>query len=105
MYCEKCNTLFDGGCAACPACGSKETREPTQDDDCFVVEKEAIWGEMLADVLKQNGIPFIYKKALGAALATKIGSYRERYRFYVPYAQVPAAQSIVEELFTPVADE
>ncbi len=46
MYCEKCHSLIEG--KKCPACGPKKVREPLDDDLCFLVEKEMIWGEMLA---------------------------------------------------------
>jgi hypothetical protein len=92
--------LFDDGEANCPACGSRKIRQPQADDDCFLVEKEVIWGEMLADVLTQKNIPFYYRKALGAGVAAYVGPLLERYSFYVPYSQFPAAQSIVDELFS-----
>ncbi len=37
--------------------------------------------EMLADVLKQNEIPYLYKESLGAAVTIQTGSMLERYRF------------------------
>lgn len=104
MYCEKCKNLFDDSEIRCPACGSKKIRKPQTDDDCFLVEKEVLWGEMLADVLTQNEIPFFYKKALGAGLAAYIGPLLERYSFYVPYSQFSAAQNIVDELFSSFED-
>lgn len=105
MYCEKCSALFEDGSTACPVCGGKKLRPPTADDYCFLVEKDPMWGGMLADVLTQKGVPFLDKRNMGAGFALKVGPQRERYRFYVPYSQLPAAQSVVEELFTPVADE
>lgn len=100
MYCEKCSILFEDGEAVCPACGSKKIRNPEADDNCFLVEKEVIWGEMLADVLGQSEIPFFYKKALGAGVAAYVGPLLERYSFYVPFSELAAAQSIVDELFS-----
>jgi DNA-directed RNA polymerase subunit RPC12/RpoP len=104
MYCEKCKKLFDDTEIRCPACGSKKIRKPQADDDCFLVEKEVLWGEMFADVLTQNKIPFFYKKALGAGLAAYVGPLLERYSFYVPYSQFSAAQSLVDELFSSFED-
>ncbi len=69
------------------------------EDACFLTEKEMIWGEMLADVLKQHEIPFFYKGVQGAGLAMKAGPVFERYRFYVPYAYLEKASGLVEELF------
>lgn len=100
MYCEKCKILFVDSEAVCPACGGKKIRKPEAEDDCFLVEKEVLWGEMLADVLAQKEIPFYYKKALGAGVAAYVGPLLERYSFYIPFSQLSAAQSIVDELFS-----
>lgn len=100
MYCEKCDIITDD--KVCPVCGNKKVRDPADDDPCFLVEKEMMWGEMLADVLKQNDIPFYYKKALGAGLALKAGPMFERYVFFVPYAQLSKAKDIVEGMFSEI---
>jgi len=97
MYCEKCNILIEG--KKCPVCGYKKVRKPVDDDVCFLVNKEMIWGEMLADVLKQNEIPFFYKKLLGAGVTVKVGTMMERYRFFVPFSHFSKAKEIVESLF------
>lgn len=104
MYCEKCSRIFDGYSALCPACGSRKVREPRMDDACFLVEKEAIWGEMLADVLTQNGIVFLKRPVLGAGIALKLGQRMERYRFYVPYSRREEAQEILDSLFPPAEE-
>jgi len=74
-------------------------REPLSDDPCFLVEKEMIWDEMLADVLKQNDIPFLYRESLGAGVTIQIGTMLERYRFFEPYFHFKRAKDIVEGLF------
>lgn len=98
MYCLKCNTLFYDG-DTCPNCKSKKIREVKSDDDIFLIEKEMIWAEQLADILKQNNIPFYYKKVLGAGITSRIGQFAEVYRFFVPYESFDNAEEIVEELF------
>lgn len=97
MYCEKCHSLIEG--KKCPVCGSKKVREPLGDDLCYLIEKEMIWGEMLADVLKQNEIPYLYKESLGAAVTIQIGAMLERYRFFVAFSHYERAKDIVEGLF------
>lgn len=96
-YCEKCNFVFNE--ERCPVCGKKSGKAPLPTDICFLVEKEQIWGAMLADVLAQHGIPYLSKNVLGAGLSMKIGPMLERVRFYVPYGCMVEAQEIVEELF------
>ena len=74
LYCENCYILFEG--KRCPVCGRKSSRGPEPSDPCFLTEKEQIWSDLLADVLKQNGIPFMRENVLGAGLALKTGPLR-----------------------------
>ena len=98
MYCERCGIIFEEN--RCPACGSQNVRPPRPDDLCFLTEREAIWAEMLEDVLKQNNIPCLTKNVLGAGLALKVGPMSERVRFYIPYSRLQNAKAIVDELFS-----
>lgn len=97
QYCHKCNVLCNAH--ICPICGNRQLTIPKSEDFCFLVEKEMIWGEMLADVLQQNQIPFTYKPTMGAGLTMKVGPAQERYRFFVPYSHWMDARDIVDELF------
>ena len=69
------------------------------DDLCFLTEKESIWSGMLEDVLRQNGIAFVTKSSLGAAIATSVGHYMENIRFYVASGDLQRASELVSELF------
>ena len=44
---------------------------------CLLTEKEVIWAGMLADVLRQHGIPFAKESSLGAGMAIRAGSLLE----------------------------
>ena len=74
---------------------------PTQktEEMCFLTEQSPIWAGMLADVLRQHGVPFIKESSLGAGLASKIGSLSETIRFFVPAPCLAPASGLVEELF------
>ena len=96
-YCENCQLVYDGD--RCPACGSKKGREPQENDPCFLCEKQILWGEVLEDALKQNGIPVVFKKRLGIGLALKVGPMMEWVKVYVPYARLEESRAIVETLF------
>ena len=80
-YCENCQLVYDGD--RCPACGGKKGREPRENDSCFLCEKQILWGEVLEDALKQNGIPVVFRKRLGI----------------VPYARLEESRAVVETLF------
>lgn len=71
---------------------------------CYLTEQSPIWAGMLADVLRQHGIPFVQESSLGAGLAIKTGGLTESIRYFVPTAYLAAAQSLVEELFAKEAE-
>jgi len=97
LYCENCQVLFEGG--RCPVCGSRKVREPFPNDACFLCEKQIAWGEMLKEVLENNGIPVFFKKRLGIGLALKVGPMMESVRIYVPYSCLQEARDIEAGLF------
>ena len=97
-YCEHCSLTFEG--EGCPRCGRKSAREAAPDDICFLTEKEQIWSGMLADVLKQHGIPFVQKNVLGTGMTLRTGPMFESVRFYVFYQHLAEATEIVEALFS-----
>ena len=57
MYCEKCNQVFET--ELCPSCGSEGTRVPEPGDLCFLTEQGYVQATILADILTQNGIPYM----------------------------------------------
>lgn len=97
MYCEKCRHLFEG--ENCPNCRKGRVRPVKPDDPCFLTEKGSPWSGMLADVLGQNGIPFLTDGRMGAGLAVRVGTMLESTRFYVRWDDFERASLIVDELF------
>ena len=97
-YCAHCGGLTEND--VCPSCGNRKLRPPEAGDLCFLVEKESLWSDMLADVLDQNGIPCMKKSSMGAGLAIRAGALFETFRFYVTYRDLERAQELVEELFS-----
>ena len=71
LYCENCQLVFEGD--RCPSCGRNRVREPLPNDPCFICEKQIMWGEMLAEALKNNGIDVykrqVHKEAVSSCLA------------------------------------
>lgn len=65
----------------------------------FLVEKEAMWAEMLIQVLKEKGIPYTALPVYGAGLVIKAGM-KERMRIFVAAEKKPQAEEILEELFS-----
>ena len=97
MYCEKCRHLFEG--ERCPNCRKSRVRPVKLEDPCFLTEKGTPWSGMLADVLRQNDIPYMTDGRMGAGLATYAGPRLESSRFYVRRDDLERADAIVDELF------
>lgn len=103
LYCKDCKLVYST--PRCPGCGNKRGETAREDDICFLTEREQMWAEMLEDVLRQNGIPYIFKNRYGRGITVTLGFGSERVSFFVKYRDLPRAREIVEELFEAPADE
>lgn len=103
MYCTVCKRII--GAQVCPHCLSTQVRQPRAGDEVFLIDKPLLWREAIADLLRQEGIPFVSRAKLGAGLTMSVGLGLESYRFYVPFEHLPQAQVLMEELFTPVEED
>ena len=103
MYCEKCRRIIAEN--RCPYCKKSKVREPEPKDPCFLTEQGYLQSGILADVLKQSGIPFLQKDVMGAGMAIKVGPMLERSRFYVPLEQLADATAVVDGLFSAPEEE
>lgn len=103
MYCTVCKRII--GAQVCPHCLSAQVRQPQPGDEVFLIDKPMLWKEAVADLLRQEGVPFVSRAKLGAGLTMSVGMGLESYRFYVPYEYLPQAQALMEDLFTPVDEE
>ena len=103
MYCERCRRITDDD--RCPVCRSRRLREPRPEDECFLIEKPALWQNPISDFLHSEGIPFRCRSAMGAWLTARLGHGMDWYAFYVPYSVLPKAREMMEDYFTPVEEE
>lgn len=98
MYCEKCRAVFEG--EVCPTCGQwRYVREVRAEDECFVTETSYLWSGVLADLLRQQGIPFMTRVAQGAGITSQVGVVMARVGFYVMYPRLQDALGVANELF------
>ncbi len=67
-------------------------------DYVFLTEKEAMWAEMLMEALQKADIPAASVPVYGAGLVMRAG-VQEWLRIYVPLANKPQAEELLEELF------
>lgn len=100
MYCEHCCIIFPDG-LRCPQCGGRYIRELREDDLCLAAETNYLMSSVLADVLRQEGVPFLTRNALGAALATQVGAGLDRVRFLVRPHMLEKAKAIADDLLSP----
>ena len=91
LICEKCRRIIMED--VCPFCGSTETREPADDDHCYLtilnLPSEAA---VLKELLNQKGIPFRMN-------IVSIGKYSVTRDFYVPYSRLEEAEIEVGKLW------
>ncbi len=104
LYCPDCKRLYDEA-ERCPACGKRKGREPQGDDLCFLMSTNAIWVEMISDLLTENEISFQKFSAQGAAMAMFTGLYTETFDFYVPFEKFDEAKNLTDAFFAQNAEE
>ena len=104
LYCPDCKRLYDEA-DRCPACGKRKGREPQSDDLCFLMSTNAIWVEMISDLLTENEISFQKFSAQGAAMAMFTGLYTETFDFYVPFEKYDEAKDLTDAFFAQNAEK
>ena len=104
LYCPDCKRIYDEA-ERCPACGKRKGREPQSDDLCFLMSTNAIWVEMISDLLTENEISFQKVSAQGAAMAMFTGLYTETFDFYVPFEKYDEAKDLTDAFFAQNAEE
>lgn len=97
MYCKHCRQVMDND--FCPDC-RKATRMPEADDICFLAERSHPWSDILCDVLKQEGIPFLRQSNLGHGLMSMIGQGLELESIYVNWKDWERAVDVAAGLFS-----
>ena len=68
-------------------------------DYVVLTEKEEMWAKMLMEVLQDNNIPCVTMPVYGAGFSLKTGK-AENLRVFVPGANLPLAQELLEALFS-----
>ncbi len=61
-------------------------------------EKDAIWADILVQLLKNNGIPCVAKPVHGAGMVVGAG-VQERMRLYIPAEMVSQAEALMADYF------
>ena len=64
----------------------------------FLVEKDAVWADILMQELKANNIPCVAFPVYGAGMVLR-GGAQERMKIHVPEHLKAQAEGIMEDLF------
>lgn len=97
MYCEKCHMVCEN--SFCPDCGSTDLRQANAQDICLLTVMDSMFGEMLADVLREHKVPFERRTARKVGIGAFMGSLFERCYFYVPFAHYAQASDLLTAFF------
>lgn len=66
----------------------------------FLIEKDAMFAQMLMQVLENNGIPCAAQPVYGAGFTMRTG-VQERLRIFVPAGAMEQAKDLADILFSP----
>ena len=93
-YCENCQVATD--LPRCPCCGGKKLREARSEDYCLLIEKKAMDGEMLADILRGNGVECVTMPS-GSGVRTAFAAPLENRKLFVPWHSLEQAKAYLRE--------
>lgn len=93
-YCENCHAATDA--ERCPLCKGRKLREVAQEDYCLLTELPAMNGEMLADVLRGNGIGCVTLPT-GSGLNSALALPLENRRLFVQWKFWETAKRYLQE--------
>ena len=94
-YCENCHVAAD--LPRCPLCGGKKLREVKDEDYCFLTEMRAVDGEMLADVLRGNGIECVAMPS-GNGVRPNFSLWLDKRKLFVPWQSLEQAKAYMREV-------
>ena len=102
-YCRNCKLPWEG--EVCPECGEADLWPIMPEDPCLLTEQQWVWAGVLEEVLVKCAVPHMKQPLLGAGLVKSIGTFGERFRFFVPYEFLDRAREIAEGLFSAGGEE
>lgn len=96
-YCERCHLLNQHD--VCFQCHRRKLRKVREDDYCFLEMIDALYANMLEEMLERYHIARILKPVIGAGITSSIGIRTEKYEVYVLYKDYQKASMIIQERF------
>ncbi len=97
IICTKCKSTANNG--ACPICKSKKLLKEASDDDLVLVTStDYVSSFLVEDILKDAGIKFLKKGALGGAITLYVGEMTESFNFFVMARDYDEAAALIPKL-------
>ncbi len=93
FYCEKCRMVFETD--FCEFCSETQLREVGDDDFCFLIECEELFGKMLEEALQNEGIKCAMRP-VGNGVRSNFGLSLGKYQVFVPYQFYTQACDMLE---------
>ena len=97
LYCEYCMKLMD--CPNCPDCKKRNLRPPRGNDPVYLMSKAALWSGGIEEILKENDIPCLKQGSKGSFFNVILGSFTERYNYFVPYGALEKSRELLADFF------
>lgn len=95
FYCEKCKLICEE--EFCDSCGNKKLRPPENNDFCFLIEIDSMFGAMFENILKEERIPCA-DIPVGNGVRSCFALKLENHRLYVPFEFLSKARQLINEL-------
>jgi hypothetical protein len=101
-YCENCHILNEHD--YCKNCGKKKLRNPENNDYCFLIEVNSMFGEAFGGLLKGKNIPYSAMPS-GNWLRTYFALKLENLKIFVPYEFFDKAKELLNEILANYEEE
>ena len=100
-YCADCRVLCEY--EKCDICGNDDLREAIDDDFCFLLQCEELFGDVVESALSDSSIKCA-KVPFGNGARKALGLNLGNYKIYVQYQHYDEAKTIVKSLTTDPTD-
>lgn len=101
LYCPKCRTLCPEGSHKCPACRSSKLRPPAPQDWVLLLTTDLHHAQQLEELLDQSSIGHQAEELGRSAAFYDSHAMPTDQRLFVPYGDLPAAQTLAAQLEAP----
>lgn len=92
-YCDKCHLVSET--ESCDCCSNTKLRDVREDDCCFLIECEEVFGKMFGEILQNEAIDCVMEP-VGNGVRSNFGLSLGKYKIFVPNRFYLRAQELLE---------